>query len=91
MYVLQFILYNLSYFPHRFSNKGTNRSTRFYRDLKGWIHTMTILVTNDELAKDVVGAEALLDRHRVRSFPWMMNLFYEICNGIIFLITHHAA
>ena len=34
---------------------------------------MTILVTNDELAKDVVGAEALLDRHRVRSFPWMMN------------------
>lgn len=37
----------------------------FYRDLKGWIHTMTILVTNDELAKDVVGAEALLDRHRV--------------------------
>ena len=63
----------------------------FYRDLKGWIHTMTILVTNDELAKDVVGAEALLDRHRVRSFPWMMNLFYEECNGIIFLITHHAA
>ena len=29
---------------------------------------MTILVTNDELAKDVVGAEALLDRHRVRVF-----------------------
>ena len=27
---------------------------------------MTILVSNDELAKDVVGAEALLERHRVR-------------------------
>jgi len=26
---------------------------------------MTILVTNEELAKDVVGAEALLERHRV--------------------------
>ncbi|XP_067948494.1 spectrin alpha chain-like isoform X2 [Watersipora subatra] len=35
-----------------------------YRDLKGWINTMTILVSNDELAKDVVGAEAVLERHR---------------------------
>lgn len=30
---------------------------------------MTVLVTNDELAKDVVGAEALLERHRVRYSP----------------------
>ena len=66
--------------PLSFHTPHTHTENTFcfvYRDLKGWIHTMTILVTNDELAKDVVGAEALLDRHRVRPFQWMKNLFYQ--------------
>lgn len=33
-------------------------------DLGSWINTMDTLVTSDELAKDVTGAEALLERHR---------------------------
>lgn len=36
-----------------------------YRDLKSWVNGMMVLVSSDELAKDVTGAEALLDRHRV--------------------------
>ncbi|KAJ8038539.1 Spectrin alpha chain, non-erythrocytic 1 [Holothuria leucospilota] len=35
-----------------------------YRDLKTWVNGMMVLVSSDELAKDVTGAEALLDRHR---------------------------
>ncbi|VEL10488.1 unnamed protein product, partial [Protopolystoma xenopodis] len=35
-----------------------------YRDLQSWINTMYALVSSDELAKDVTGAEALLERHR---------------------------
>ncbi|XP_071821753.1 spectrin alpha chain, non-erythrocytic 1-like isoform X5 [Apostichopus japonicus] len=35
-----------------------------YRDLKSWVNGMMVLVSSDELAKDVTGAEALLDRHR---------------------------
>ncbi|TPP57241.1 Spectrin alpha chain non-erythrocytic [Fasciola gigantica] len=34
------------------------------RDLQSWINTMDALVASDELAKDVTGAEALLERHR---------------------------
>ncbi|VDP84941.1 unnamed protein product [Echinostoma caproni] len=34
------------------------------RDLQSWINTMDSLVASDELAKDVTGAEALLERHR---------------------------
>ncbi|KAI0240930.1 Spectrin alpha chain [Lamellibrachia satsuma] len=35
-----------------------------FRDLKSWIHSMMALVSSDELAKDVTGAEALLERHQ---------------------------
>jgi spectrin alpha len=35
-----------------------------YRDLLNWINTMRALVHSDEMAKDVTGAEALLERHR---------------------------
>ncbi len=31
-----------------------------------WINSMMALVSSDELAKDVTGAEALLERHQVR-------------------------
>ena len=37
---------------------------------------MTILVSNDELAKDVVGAEALLERHRVRFIYYGLIVLY---------------
>ncbi|BFZ06026.1 hypothetical protein BsWGS_09066 [Bradybaena similaris] len=38
-----------------------------YRDLTSWINSMTTLVSTDELAKDVTGAEALLERHQMFS------------------------
>jgi len=35
-----------------------------YRDLSSWIQSMLGLVTSEELANDVTGAEALLERHQ---------------------------
>ncbi|KAK6196167.1 hypothetical protein SNE40_001445 [Patella caerulea] len=35
-----------------------------YRDLTSWINSMMALVSSEELAKDVTGAEALLERHQ---------------------------
>jgi len=35
-----------------------------YRDLMSWINSMKTLVSSDELANDVTGAEALLERHQ---------------------------
>lgn len=35
-----------------------------YRDLMSWINSMMTLVSSDELASDVTGAEALLERHQ---------------------------
>ncbi|TKR73840.1 hypothetical protein L596_021099 [Steinernema carpocapsae] len=35
-----------------------------YRDLCGWITDMSALISADELAKDVAGAEALLEAHQ---------------------------
>ncbi len=37
-----------------------------HRDLMSLINSMMALVSSDELAKDVTGAEALLERHQVR-------------------------
>ncbi|XP_003743041.1 spectrin alpha chain [Galendromus occidentalis] len=34
-----------------------------YRDLSSWLNSMYSLVSSDELANDVTGAEALLERH----------------------------
>lgn len=39
-----------------------------YRDLMSWINSMMGLVSSDELASDVTGAEALLERHQVCIF-----------------------
>lgn len=39
-----------------------------YRDLMAWISSMMGLVTSEELANDVTGAEALIERHQVRNF-----------------------
>ncbi len=35
-----------------------------YRMLTGWIHSTNALVSSDELAKDVGGADMLLERHQ---------------------------
>lgn len=39
-----------------------------YRDLMAWINSMMGLVASEELASDVTGAEALLERHQVTIF-----------------------
>ena len=39
-----------------------------FRDLTSWVNSMMALVSSDELAKDVTGAEALLERHQVRFY-----------------------
>jgi len=45
-----------SYYLHRFLSD--------FRDLVSWIHDMKAIIAADELAKDVAGAEALLERHQ---------------------------
>ncbi|GFT44789.1 spectrin alpha chain [Nephila pilipes] len=45
-----------SYLLHRFLAD--------FRDLVSWIHDMKAIISADELAKDVAGAEALLERHQ---------------------------
>ena len=37
-----------------------------YRNLMAWISSMQALVSSQELANDVTGAETLLERHQVR-------------------------
>lgn len=48
-----------------------------YRDLMSWINSMMGLVSSDELATDVTGAEALLERHQVR-FCFIFTKFLDI-------------
>jgi hypothetical protein len=45
-----------SYYLHRFLAD--------FRDLSSWINDMKAIISADELAKDVPGAEALLERHQ---------------------------
>lgn len=61
-----------SYFLHRFLSD--------FRDLVSWIHDMKAIIAADELAKDVAGAEALLERHQEhRVCPSLISLaFYQI-------------
>lgn len=40
------------------------RFTADFRDLTSWVTEMKALINADELANDVAGAEALLDRHQ---------------------------
>ena len=60
----------------RLKEKGSERKSRLddsynlhrfladFRDLVSWIHDMKAIISADDLAKDVAGAEALLDRHQ---------------------------
>ena len=45
-----------SYHLHRFLSD--------FRDLLSWIQDMKAIISADDLAKDVAGAEALLERHQ---------------------------
>ena len=36
----------------------------FHRDLMSWISDTKTIISADDLAKDVTGAEALLERHQ---------------------------
>ena len=47
-----------------------------YKDLISWINLMISQVSSDELAKDVPGAEALLERHHV-SFFFFSYFFFK--------------
>lgn len=48
-------------------------SSSVHRDLMSWINGIRGLVSSEELAKDVTGAEALLERHQVlNSFLLLM-------------------
>lgn len=40
------------------------------RDLMSWINGIRGLVSSEEMAKDVTGAEALLERHQVLESHW---------------------
>lgn len=59
----------------KLKNKGADRKARLddsyylhrfladFRDLVSWVQDMKNIISADDLAKDVAGAEALVDRH----------------------------
>lgn len=53
-------------------------SSSVHRDLMSWINGIRGLVSSEELAKDVTGAEALLERHQVLNFPLLYYVQYYI-------------
>jgi len=53
-----------SYYLHRFLSD--------YRDLISWIHDMKTIISADDLAKDVAGAESLLEKHQEHKVGSMM-------------------
>jgi len=66
-----------SYYLHRFLAD--------FRDMSSWINDMKAIISADELAKDVPGAEALLERHqehKVSIFYLFFNRsFIDCCNN----------
>lgn len=55
------------------------RFTADFRDLTSWVTEMKALINADELANDVAGAEALLDRHQEHKVTCLLleNLYYD--------------
>lgn len=51
-----------------------------YRDLMSWITSMMGLVSSEELANDVTGAEALLERHQVHLHFLLNFKLLQQCN-----------
>lgn len=70
------------------TNKAQARKTRLldsydlqrflsdYRDLMAWISSMMGLVNSEELANDVTGAEALIERHQVSLVFFLIIFFF---------------
>lgn len=52
-----------------------------FRDLTSWVTEMKALINADELANDVAGAEALLDRHQEHKVR--VQDFLQLKEGII--------
>lgn len=59
-----------SYLLHRFLSD--------FRDLVSWIHDMKAIIAADELAKDVAGAEALLERHQEHRVRFCYTISVEL-------------
>jgi len=66
-----------------------------FRDLMSWIKSMMALVSSDELAKDVTGAEALLERHKEHQMEIQArgNTFqaFEVFGHNLLQSNHYAA
>lgn len=58
-----------------------------YRDLMAWINSMMGLVSSEELANDVTGAEALLERHSVSIIRFVASRVAEMFKLFRFRIT----
>ena len=54
-----------------------------FRDLISWVHDMKAIISADELAKDVAGAEALLERHQV------LTLSPHLCQYLLIPVHSH--
>ena len=73
-----------SYHLHRFLSD--------FRDLMSWIQDMKNIISADELAKDVAGAEALLEKHqehkvRARMLCIVINRTIVLaCFSLVFII-----
>lgn len=51
------------------SSHALHRFLADYRDLVSWLSDIRALIAADDLAKDVPGAEALLERHQEHKVP----------------------
>jgi len=63
-----------SYYLHRFLSD--------YRDLISWIHDMKTIISADDLAKDVAGAESLLEKHQEHKVGLMISVLLTYCQNI---------
>lgn len=52
------------------SSHALHRFLADYRDLISWVSDIRALIAADDLAKDVPGAEALLERHQEHKVIW---------------------
>jgi spectrin alpha len=66
-----------SYYLHRFLAD--------FRDLSSWIGDMKAIISADELAKDVPGAEALLERHQEHKVCNLLSKIQPRFTKLIFL------
>lgn len=60
------------------------RFTADFRDLTSWVTEMKALINADELANDVAGAEALLDRHQEHKVKFPVTQFSRLKIIIIY-------